>query len=191
MNILDFKNSEIFVDILVCRHHRNFWDFGTHFLTFWYWVIFSDILVLPEQKNLEDLKIFLTFWYVTNHFSTRNHLLLCGITYDEVNIRFRSPSVTAEVTSVPKIEPTFDPWWIFDSKWSCINLVSEKMSLWLYFKMTITIGAENGFREPVGIKWKRNQGHRRSFQVPNNRKPSAMITLDSNHRPWITCYLKA
>ena len=65
MNILDFKNSEIFVDILVCRHHRSFWDFGTHFLTFWYWVIFSDILVLPEQKNLEYLKIFLTFWYVT------------------------------------------------------------------------------------------------------------------------------
>ena len=65
MNILDLKNSEIFVDFLVCRHHRNFWDFGTHFLTFWYWVIFSDILVLPEQKNLECLKIFLTFWYVT------------------------------------------------------------------------------------------------------------------------------
>ena len=33
MYILDFKNSEIFVDILVCRHHRNFWDFGVHFST--------------------------------------------------------------------------------------------------------------------------------------------------------------
>ena len=55
-----------FSDILVL------WPFSI-FLTFWYsfsYILvlydFSDILVLSEQKNLECLKIFLTFWDVTH-----------------------------------------------------------------------------------------------------------------------------
>ena len=75
---------------LVPKYQKVFlWHFGTFgliFLTFWYfgpfWIFlrfwyslseilvlgdFSDILVLPDQKNLESLKNFLTFWYVTEY----------------------------------------------------------------------------------------------------------------------------